>query len=117
MKTDSNAIEIRLLSTQDVTELKRLAELDGANAPPEPLLGGIVDGRLVAAHSLSTDASIADPFRPSAEIRSLLARRVYQLRGDRGRGLLGRLRRRSGARAGSPPGPADRLYIPPAKPC
>jgi hypothetical protein len=118
MNTDSDAIEIRLLSTQDVQELTRLAELDGAKAPPEPLLGGIVDGRLVAAHSLSTDESIADPFLPSAEIRSLLARRVYQLRGGRrGRGLLGRLRRRSGSRAGSPPGPADRLYIPPAKTC
>jgi hypothetical protein len=116
MNTDSDAIEIRLLSTRDERELERLAELDGVHAPPEPLLGGIVDGRLVAAHSLSSDESIADPFRPSAEIRSLLARRVYQLRGRR-RGLLGRLRQRSGARAGSPPGPADRLYVPPAKTC
>jgi hypothetical protein len=116
MTSNSDAIEIRLLSTQDGPELTRLAELDGVTAPAEPLLGGIVDGRLVAAHSLTTDESIADPFEHSAEIRSLLARRVYQLRGDRGRGLLGWLRRRSGARAGSPPGPADRLYIPP-KPC
>jgi hypothetical protein len=113
MNTESNAIEIRLLGARDATELTRLAELDSAIAPSEPVLGGIVDGRLVAAHSLSTDESIADPFRRSDEVRSLLARRVLHLRG--GGGLLGRLRRRSGTRAGSPPGPADRLYFPPQK--
>jgi hypothetical protein len=116
MNTDSNAIEIRLLGTRDATELTRLAELDSAQAPSEPVLGGIVDGSLVAAHSLSTDEAIADPFRRSDEVRSLLARRALHLRGGgRGRGLLGRLRRRSGTRAGSPPGPADRLYFPPQK--
>jgi hypothetical protein len=114
MNTDTNAIEIRLLGARDATELTRLAELDSAIAPSEPVLGGIVDGRLVAAHSLSTDESIADPFHRSGEVRSLLARRVLHLRGGGG-GLLGRLRRRSGTRAGSPPGPADRLYFPPQK--
>ena len=44
--------------------------------------------------------SVADPFRHTAEIRSLLAERARQLRGGRGRGLLSRLRGRSPA---SPP--------------
>lgn len=118
MNTQSDAIEIRLLGTEDAAELTRLAELDSAKAPPQPLLGGIVDRRLVAVHSLTTDESIADPFHPTVGVRTLLARRADQLRGGRhGRGLFGRLRRRSGARAGSPPGPADRLYFPPTKAC
>jgi len=97
MEADHTAIEIRLLAPQDGGELARLAELDSAEPPPQPLLGADVDGRLVAAHSLATGESIADPFRPTAGIRSLLAGRARQLR-DRGpnRGLLQRLRRRLG---------------------
>jgi hypothetical protein len=95
---DRDTIEIRLLGIADGAALARLAELDTADAPPTPLIGGIVDGRLVAAHSLATGESIADPFQPTAEIRSLLARRARQLRRrDRGPGLLRRLRRRLGA--------------------
>jgi hypothetical protein len=88
-------LEIRLLDPQDGAAVARLAELDTAKPPPSPLLGGIIDGRLVAAHSLSTGESIADPFRPTAEIRSLLARRAGQSPSG-GRGLLGRLRERLG---------------------
>jgi hypothetical protein len=90
--TDRDTIEIRLLGLDDGTVLARLAELDTSRPPPSPLLGAIVDGRLVAAHSLATGESIADPFRRTAEIRSLLAMRAHQLRSGRGRGLLGRLR-------------------------
>jgi len=92
MKLDDTAVEIRLLAATDAAELTRLAELDTTVPPRSPLLGGMVDGRLVAAHSLATGESIADPFRPTADLRSLLARRARQLRGaHRGPGLLGRL--------------------------
>ena len=92
MKLDDTAVEIRLLAATDAAELTRLAELDTTVPPRSPLLGGMVDGRLVAAHSLATGESIADPFRPTADIRSLLARRARELRGaGRGPGLLGRL--------------------------
>jgi hypothetical protein len=80
MQADWPSIEIRLLAAEDSTELKRLAELDTARPPRQPLLGAIIDGRLVAAHSVPTGESIADPFRPAAEIRSLLALRARQLR-------------------------------------
>jgi hypothetical protein len=94
----TNAIEIRLLGPQDGGAVARLAQLDSADAPPAPLLGGIADGRLVAAHSVATGQSIADPFRHTAGIRSLLAERAAQLRGGRGRGLLNRLRERLSGR-------------------
>jgi hypothetical protein len=103
--TDDNTIEIRMLGIEDGATLSRLAQLDTTPAPPRPLLGGIVDGRLVAAHSLATGESIADPFRRTAGIRTLLAERADQLRGGRGGGLLGDLRGglRNGLAAGRSP--------------
>jgi hypothetical protein len=86
-------IEIRMLGPDEEAVLNRLAQLDTADTPPAPVLGGVIEGRLVAAHSLTTGQSIADPFRHTAEIRSLLAERADQLRGGRGRGLVSRLRR------------------------
>jgi hypothetical protein len=88
-----HTIEIRMLGPEEDAVLTRLAQLDTADTPPAPVLGGVIEGRLVAAHSLATGESIADPFRHTAEIRSLLAERADQLRGGRGRGLLSRLRR------------------------
>ncbi len=87
-----DTIEIRILGPEDGAALRRLAELDSASTPPAPLLGGIVDGRLVAVHSLATGESIADPFRHTAGIRSLLAERAGQLRGTRRLRLLSSLR-------------------------
>jgi hypothetical protein len=73
---DRETIEIRLLGVGDGAAVARLAELDTADAPASPLLGAIVNGCLLAAHSLTTGASIADPFRHTAEIRSLLEERA-----------------------------------------
>jgi hypothetical protein len=97
MEADHPAIEIRLLAPQDEGELARLAELDTAKPPSQPLLGATFDGRLVAALSLATGESIADPFRPTAGIRSLLVTRARQLRGGGpNRGLLRHVRGRLG---------------------
>jgi len=71
--TTEQQIEIRLLNGEDTQQLVRLAERDTAEIPSEPVLGGIVDGELVAAHSIGSGESVADPFRPTAEIRELLA--------------------------------------------
>src|SRR5919201_5103869 len=93
---DGNAIEIRLLGLQDAAAVARLAELDTAEVPAAPLIGGILDGQLVAARSLATGDSIADPFRHTAEVRALLAERADQRRDGRGRGLLRSIGRRLG---------------------
>jgi hypothetical protein len=75
---DRETIEIRLLGLGDGAAIARLAELDTADAPASPLLGAIVNGCLLAAHSLATGSSIADPFQHTAEIRSLLEKRAGQ---------------------------------------
>lgn len=99
---DREAIEIRTLGLEDGAAVARLAELDTAAVPPTPLIGGIVDGRLIAAHSLATGESIADPFRHTAELRSLLSERAAQLRASRGRGVLDRVRRQFAGRVPAP---------------
>ena len=103
----TKAIEIRVLGLEDGAAVARLAQLDSADAPPAPLLGGVADGRLVAARSLATGESIADPFRHTAGIRSLLAERAGQLRYGSGRGLLNRLRGWLGGDLPAPAGPAS----------
>jgi hypothetical protein len=111
MKLDEAHIAIRMLTTEDDPALSRLAELDSGDIPGGELLGASIDGRLVAAQSLATGESVADPFLPTGQIRMLLAQRAGQLNG-RGRGrLLGRLRRRRarGALPSSPPGAGGKL--------
>jgi hypothetical protein len=111
MHFDEADIAIRMLTTDDDPALYRLAGLDSAEIPGGHLLGASVGGRLVAAQSLASGKSIADPFLPTGQIRMLLAQRAGQLNG-RGRGrLLGRLRRRRsrGALPSSPPGAGGKL--------
>jgi hypothetical protein len=68
------------LREEDRAPLARLAELD-SNRPLEgPVLGVEVEGRLLAAISLSTGATIADPFSRTRELTELLRTRAVQIR-------------------------------------
>ena len=73
MHTFGSQILIRPGYADDERALHRLAALDSAaGAPPAPLLVAEVDGELSAALSLTDGSSIADPFRPTAQIVALL---------------------------------------------
>ena len=91
----------------DAAQLAELAERDTRQVPGGPVLGAEVDGRLVAAISLTTGELIADPFRPTSELQALLRLRASQLRParrrQRGARLIGRGRHRP-AVGGSPVG-------------
>jgi len=78
-------VTIRWASSSDTERLEILAELDEAVIPAPPLLLGFVGEDLWAARSLSSGDHIADPFRPSAEVVSLLAERGRQLTVPHGR--------------------------------
>ena len=73
-----------------------------------------VEGEILAATSLATGKTIADPFSRTAELRSLLELRAGQLRRRvrrqrfRGGTVVSRRRARA-ALAGSPPGAGGRL--------
>src|SRR5919108_6317351 len=105
----ADGINIRRLGSEDRADLERLAQLDSHRPPEGPVLGLSVEGRLVAAISLSTGESVADPFSRSGELRALLELRAAQLRrrenGHRRQLRLPRPKARA-ALAGSPPGPA-----------
>lgn len=72
MNTLLSEITIRPGYADDHLALAHLAALDSAAVPAEPLLVAELDGELSAALSLADDTSIADPFRPTADIVALL---------------------------------------------
>jgi hypothetical protein len=72
MNTLLSQITIRPGHAEDQLALRRLAALDSAPVPTQPLLVAELDGELSAALSLHDGTSIADPFRPTAQIVALL---------------------------------------------
>ena len=78
METTAPHIAIRRATDADSSTLLRLAALDSAPAPRGPVLVADLGGEIVAAHSLTRARSIADPFRPTADIRELLELRAAQ---------------------------------------
>jgi hypothetical protein len=86
------ALTIRMAVPSDDDALERLAELDSAAAPQDPVLLAEVGGELWAAISLDDGHIVADPFRHSGELQFLLVERARQLnRGGRHPGLIGRV--------------------------
>ncbi len=76
-------IQIRAARDDDASALLRLAALDSAPAPRHGALLAIVDGELQAALALDSGRTIADPFRPTADVVELLRTRAH-LMGIRG---------------------------------
>jgi hypothetical protein len=72
MNTLLSQITFRPGDAGDQLALRRLAALDSAPVPAQPLLVAELDGELSAALSLHDGTSIADPFRPTAQIVALL---------------------------------------------
>jgi hypothetical protein len=86
----AQTVVIRAARGADGEALERLAQLDSATLPTGDLLVAEADGRLVAAFEPESGVSIADPFRPTADVVDLLALRA-RLNGVRRRGVAGRL--------------------------
>src|SRR6266536_1286136 len=73
-------VTVRRAWAGDVEALGSLAVLDQARPLRGDVLVAEVDGALWAALSLETGAVVADPFRPTVELRSLLELRAAQIR-------------------------------------
>jgi len=73
-------VVIRAARGSDGETLNRLAALDSARVPTGDLLLAEAEGTVVAAHSPTTGATIADPFRRTAEVVELLELRGAMLR-------------------------------------
>ena len=73
-------VVIRAARGTDGDSLRRLAALDSARIPTGDLLIAEAEGAVVAAHSPTTGATIADPFRRTADVVELLELRGAMLR-------------------------------------
>jgi hypothetical protein len=73
-------LSIRRATARDTETVERLATLDSARVPEGELLIAEVDGEAVAAAPVEGGRPVADPFRRTAEIVSLLELRAAQLR-------------------------------------
>jgi hypothetical protein len=103
-------VTIRMLSETDRESVARLAQLDTSPVPEGDVLGAVVDGRLVAAISLTNGDAVANPFTQSDGARAMLEVRAGQLNGKR-RGLFRRRRRRraQGSVGAQPAGAGGRV--------
>jgi hypothetical protein len=76
--TTDLSITIRPAAPDDAAALRRLAALDSAAVPAEPLLVAEVDGELRVAVSTSDLTAIADPFAPTARLVELVRGHIRQ---------------------------------------
>ena len=72
MSNNQSHITIREATPADAGALARLAELDSAQVPAQPLLVAYSGDDLMAAASRFDGAAIANPFRPTAELVAML---------------------------------------------
>lgn len=85
-------VALRAAGADERDVARRLAELDSAPELHGQMLFALVDGRAVAALSLSDGRIVADPFADTEPAVALLRLRERQLRGeDAPRGLAARL--------------------------
>ncbi len=104
-KTGSSMTIRRLdLTESDRVAIDRLAKLDSRKALDGPVLGVEIEGSLMAAISLTSGETIADPFSRTAELRAMLELRAAQLRRRAPRSRRGRTRRSRPAVAGGSAG-------------
>ena len=76
----SPTVVIRAARGSDGDSLRRLAALDSARVPSGDMLVAESEGAMIAAHAPATGATIADPFRRTAEVVQLLELRGAMLR-------------------------------------
>jgi len=88
---DPGSVVIRLATSDDVEDLRRLAALDSARALIGTVLVAQRDGAIRAAYSVEEGRAVADPFVPSAGLVELLEARGARLIDG---GALGRRRPR-----------------------
>ena len=80
-RTSAETVTIRMAVPTDAPALSQLAQLDSA-PPPAPvpmLIAEVGGGGLRAALPVDGGPAIADPFRPTAELVTILAERARQL--------------------------------------
>ena len=79
-KDSHTAVVIRESNGGDAESLRRLAQLDSARLPEQPMMVAEVDGEVRAAVSVNDGSVIADPFHSTADVVALAEMRATQRR-------------------------------------
>lgn len=79
--TTTSDLIIRIARSQDTESLEQLARLDDQRALRGEVLVAEIDGRILAARSMESGRTIADPFHRTANLVALLDVRAGLLRG------------------------------------
>ncbi len=94
-RVSDDSVMLRLCTVKDDAAIARLAALEGRPLPEGPLVIGEVAGEVVAALPLHGGEALADPFRYTEHLLTLMRMRAHQLeragrfsRGARRRGFL-----------------------------
>jgi hypothetical protein len=74
-----DAVLVRRATAADAARIRTLALLDDRRMPEGPFLVADLSGEVVAAMSLATGETIADPFRRTADASDLLRLRAEQI--------------------------------------
>ena len=95
--TTTSDLIIRIARQSDAGALEQLAQLDDQRAISGDALVAEIDGRILAARSMESGRTIADPFHRTADLVALLDVRAALLRGAstqmvRGPSLIDRAR-------------------------
>lgn len=72
-------VTVRRATEEDAASVARVAALDSAHVPLEPVLLAEIEGTAVAAISLADAHVVADPFERTADLVELLRLRAAQL--------------------------------------
>jgi hypothetical protein len=83
--TSSSTIVLHRATPADDDILRELSQLDSSRTVRRPALIAVIDGRSVAAASLSDGRLVADPFAESAEAVALLRVRRTGMEAGRAR--------------------------------
>jgi hypothetical protein len=79
-KDSHTAVVIRESNGSDAERLRRLAQLDSARLPEQPLVVAELDGELRVAVSVTDGSVIADPFHRTADLVALAEMHASQRR-------------------------------------
>lgn len=80
VRSSTAILTLRPATAADAAAISGVAQLDSAPMPEGDLLVALVDGRLLAALSLTTGSVVADPFSRTADLVEMLRDRAAQLR-------------------------------------
>ena len=94
LSAQPHGVSVRRAIAGDAAAIARVAALDSARVPEEPVLLAEVDEIVVAAVSLADGHVVADPFQRTADIVELLRLRAAQLDGRGSLPAAARRRRR-----------------------